>query len=51
LEILLRSVFSFLPSERIEAVARPKRWKKRLERFFGRHNGGSNGGVPRDDHE
>jgi hypothetical protein len=51
LEILLRAVFSFLPSEMIEAVARPKRWKKRLERFFGRHNGGSNGGVPRDDHE
>jgi hypothetical protein len=50
LELLLRSVFSFLPSEKIEAVARPKRWKKRLQRFFGKQDRGSNGSGPRGEH-
>ena len=33
-EVLLRSLFFFLPEHTIEDLARPKRWKKRLQRLF-----------------
>lgn len=33
-ELFLRSVFFFLPEDMIENVARPKRWKKRIKKFF-----------------
>jgi hypothetical protein len=33
-ELFLRKVFFFLPEEMIEDVARPKRWKKRIRKFF-----------------
>jgi hypothetical protein len=33
-ELLLRRLFSFLPEDQIESVARPKRWKKRIQRRF-----------------
>lgn len=36
LELLLRALFSFLPEEKIEEIARPRRWKKRFQRFFSR---------------
>jgi hypothetical protein len=35
-ELFLRSVFFFLPEKMIENVARPKRWKKRIQKIFGR---------------
>jgi hypothetical protein len=47
LELFLRSVFSFLPSEKLEALARPKRWRKRLQRLLGRRDSGSNSSSPR----
>jgi hypothetical protein len=50
LELLLRSAFSFLPSEKIEAVARPKRWKKRLQRIFARRDRASKSRDPRGEH-
>jgi hypothetical protein len=34
-ELFLRAIFFFLPEDRIESIARPKRWKKRLKKFFG----------------
>jgi hypothetical protein len=34
LELFLRAVFFFLPDEMIENVARPKRWKKRIQKLF-----------------
>lgn len=34
LELFLRRLFFFLPENMIENVARPKRWKKRIERLF-----------------
>ncbi|MDQ2691935.1 MAG: glycosyltransferase family 2 protein [Chloroflexota bacterium] len=34
LELLLRKIFFFLPESRIEEIARPKRWKKRIQKFF-----------------
>jgi len=34
-ELLLRAVFFFLPEDMIENVARPKRWKKRVQKLFG----------------
>jgi hypothetical protein len=34
LELLLRRIFYFLPEDMIEEVARPKRWKKRLQKLF-----------------
>jgi hypothetical protein len=34
LELFLRTVFFFLPENMIENVARPKRWKKRIDRLF-----------------
>ena len=35
LELLLRKIFFFLPEKMIENVARPKRWKKRIQKLFG----------------
>ncbi len=35
-ERILRAVFFFLPAERIEAIARPKRWKKRFQKLLGK---------------
>lgn len=35
-ELLLRRVFFFLPANMIENVARPKRWKKRIQKLFGK---------------
>jgi hypothetical protein len=34
LELFLRAIFFFLPENRIENVARPKRWKKRLRKII-----------------
>jgi hypothetical protein len=34
LELSLRSIFFFLPENMIEQVVRPKRWKKRIQKFF-----------------
>ena len=33
-ELLLRKIFFFLPENMIENVARPKRWKKRIQKLF-----------------
>lgn len=35
-ELFLRAIFFFLPENMIENVARPKRWKKRLQKIFGK---------------
>ena len=35
-ELTLRKVFFFLPENMIENIARPKRWKKRIQQIFGR---------------
>jgi hypothetical protein len=35
-ELFLRKVFFFLPEKMIEDVARPKRWKKRFIKIFGK---------------
>lgn len=34
LELFLRKIFFFLPESAIESVARPKRWKKRIQKMF-----------------
>jgi hypothetical protein len=34
-ELFLRKIFFFLPENMIENVARPKRWKKRIQKLFG----------------
>ncbi|MBK9924212.1 MAG: hypothetical protein IPP66_02875 [Anaerolineales bacterium] len=34
LELFLRAIFFFLPENMIENIARPKRWKKRIAKFF-----------------
>ena len=34
LELFLRKVFFFLPENTIENIARPKRWKKRMNKLF-----------------
>jgi len=34
-ELFLRNVFFFLPENMLENIARPKRWKKRIEKIFG----------------
>jgi hypothetical protein len=34
LEVILRSIFFFLPERTIEDLVRPKRWKKRIQRLF-----------------
>ena len=33
-ELFLRAIFFFLPEDRIESIARPKRWKKRFRKLF-----------------
>jgi len=33
-ELFLRKIFFFLPEKMIENVARPKRWKKRIQKIF-----------------
>ncbi|HKJ38595.1 MAG TPA: hypothetical protein VJ972_07450, partial [Anaerolineales bacterium] len=33
-ELFLRAIFFFLPEDKIESIARPKRWKKRFRRLF-----------------
>lgn len=33
-ELFLRKIFFFLPEKMIEDVARPKRWKKRIQKLF-----------------
>jgi hypothetical protein len=35
-ELFLRRIFFFLPEKMIENVARPKRWKKRIQKIIGR---------------
>lgn len=35
-ELFLRKIFFFLPAKMIENVARPKRWKKRIMKIFGK---------------
>jgi hypothetical protein len=35
LELFLRAVFFFLPADMLENVARPKRWKKKIQKIFG----------------
>ena len=39
LELVLRGMFFFLPSRRVEELVRPKRWKKRLGRLLSRNDG------------
>ena len=34
LELFLRAIFFFLPEDKIENIARPKRWKKRFRKLF-----------------
>ncbi len=36
IELSLRTVFFFLPPKTVEELARPKRWKKRILRLFGK---------------
>jgi hypothetical protein len=33
-ELFLRKIFFFLPEDSIENIARPKRWKKRIQKIF-----------------
>jgi hypothetical protein len=33
-EVFLRSIFFFLPERTMEDIVRPKRWKKRVQKFF-----------------
>jgi len=34
MELFLRAVFFFLPEDKLESIARPKRWKKRINKLF-----------------
>jgi hypothetical protein len=34
-ELVLRKLFFFLPENMLENIARPKRWKKRIQKIFG----------------
>jgi len=34
LELFLRAIFFFLPEDKIESIARPKRWQKRIQKLF-----------------
>ena len=34
LELVLRAVFFFLPEDKLESIARPKRWQKRFQKLF-----------------
>jgi hypothetical protein len=36
LELLLRSIFFFLPESALENIVRPKRWKKRIQKIINR---------------
>ena len=36
LELFLRAIFFFLPEDKIESIARPKRWKKRFKKIANR---------------
>jgi len=33
-ELFLRTVFFFLPEDKMESIARPKRWQKRIKKLF-----------------
>ncbi|HSG44416.1 MAG TPA: hypothetical protein VLA72_14800, partial [Anaerolineales bacterium] len=33
-ELFLRAIFFFLPEEKLESIARPKRWQKRFKKLF-----------------
>jgi hypothetical protein len=33
-ELFIRKIFFFLPEDKIESIARPKRWKKRINKLF-----------------
>jgi hypothetical protein len=33
-ELFLRNIFFFLPENMVENLARPKRWKKRIQKLF-----------------
>ncbi len=35
-ELLLRRIFSFLPEDAVENIARPKRWSRRFRKLFGK---------------
>ncbi len=35
-ELFLRAIFFFLPEDKMENIARPKRWKKRFNKIFGK---------------
>jgi len=35
-ELILRSIFFFLPEAALENIARPKRWKKRIQKIVNR---------------
>ena len=37
-ELFLRKIFFFLPETAIENIARPKRWKKRMQKIIGNRN-------------
>jgi hypothetical protein len=34
IELFLRAIFFFLPKDKIESIARPKRWRKRINKLF-----------------
>ena len=34
LELFLRAIFFFMPEEKMESIARPKRWQKRFKKLF-----------------
>jgi hypothetical protein len=34
LELFLRAILFFLPEDKIESIARPKRWRKRINKLF-----------------
>lgn len=34
IELFLRKLFFFLPEDKVEGIARPKRWKKRIKKMF-----------------
>jgi len=35
-ELFLRAIFFFLPENMLENIARPKRWKKRIQKIVNR---------------
>ena len=42
IELFLRSVFFFLPEDRLEKIVRPKRWRKKLSRIFSNKTNSTN---------